>query len=132
MLAAATTTAPAQERIALTSAESAPSVQTYRLESFRFVEDDPATVSTDEGALTFQLIGVERRVTIACSYTSATNPTGTFLITALQKANLSSAYAGNATTGSLKQRIFHRLVIMDEASAVCGRSIVGTLTGSPQ
>jgi hypothetical protein len=67
---------------------------------------------------------------VACRYGAGTNPTGTFLVNALNKANLSSAYAANATTGSLKQRIFHRLVIMGESTAVCSKTITGTLSGA--
>lgn len=56
--------------------------------------------------------------------------TGTTLITALNKANLSLAYVGTAATGSLKQRIHHRLVVMGESTAVCGKTLAGTLAGA--
>ena len=119
-----------QERITLTAPETAPSNLTYRVTDIHMHEDDPATASLDEGSITVGLVGVEREIAAVCVYSGASSPTGTFLITALNKANLSSAYAGNATTGTLKQRIFHRLVIMNEAPAVCSRSLAGTLTGT--
>ena len=56
--------------------------------------------------------------------------TATTLINGLNKANLSTSYAGNATTGSLKQRIAHRLIVMNEAAQVCGRTLAGSLTGT--
>ena len=65
-----------------------------------------------------------------CAYTPTTNPTGRFLLDGLNKANLSSAYNNNANSGSLKQRIYHRLVIMGESAQVCEQAITGTLTGS--
>jgi hypothetical protein len=71
-------------------------------------------------------------VSRVCTYAATTTPTATSLLTPFQKANLSSAYNNNATTGSLTQRLFHRLVVMGEAATVCGGAIVGTLTGSPQ
>lgn len=120
-----------QERITLSSPETVPNVLTYRVDQFGYQMDDPST-AVDEGVLHIRLIGVERPVPNTCTYNAATTPTATFLITALQKANLSTAYAGNATTGSLTQRIFHRLVVMGEASQVCDRPIAGILTGSPQ
>lgn len=70
---------------------------------------------------------------VTCIYGPNTNPTGVFLLTALNKANLSAAYANNATTGSLKQRIAHRLMAppgMNEAPQVCGVTITGSLAGS--
>lgn len=122
----------AQERIALSAPETVPANQTYRVERITLQSDDPGTVSVDEGQIHIQLMGVERQVAVSCVYRSTTNPTGTFLLTALNKANLSSAYNNNATTGSLVQRVFHRLVVMNEAPAVCGRSLAGSLTGTPQ
>ena len=121
----------AQERITLSTPETVPSNVNYRTERLIINEDDPAT-PVDEGYITIQLAGVERPSAVSCVYNSSTTPTGTFLITALNKANLSTSYAGNATTGSLKQRIFHRLVVMNEAPAVCGRSLTGSLSGIPQ
>lgn len=121
----------AQERITLSTPETVPSNVNYRTERLIINEDDPAT-TPDEGYITIQLAGVERPNAVSCNYNASTTPTGTFLITALNKANLSTAYAGNATTGSLKQRIFHRLVVMNEAPAVCGRSLTGSLSGTPQ
>jgi len=116
----------------LTAPETVPANQTYRLERLTLTPDDTATVGTDEGSIVIQLQGVERANAVSCTYSASSTPTGTFLITALNKANLSTAYAGNATTGSLVQRIFHRLVIMNEAPAVCGRSLTGSLAGAPQ
>ncbi len=121
----------AQERITLTAPETVPSNLTYRVERIVLQNDDPNTVA-DEGQITIQLMGVERASAVTCVYNAASNPTGTFLLTALNKANLSTAYAGNATTGSLTFRIFHRLIVMGESTAVCGRTITGSLTGSPQ
>lgn len=121
-----------QERITLTAPETVPNNLTYRVERLTLQTDDPATASVDEGQLTIQLMGVERAVAVTCPYTATTNPTGTFLINALNKANLSSAYNNNATTGSLVQRIFHRLVVMGESTAVCGKTLTGSLTGAPQ
>lgn len=122
----------AQERITLSAPETLPNNLTYRTERITINEDDPATASVDEGTITIQLMGVERPSAVTCVYNATSSPTGTFLIVALNKSNLSAAYAGNATTGSLKQRIFHRLVVMNEAPAVCGRSLVGSLSGAPQ
>lgn len=121
----------AQERITLSAPETVPSNQTYRVERLTIQTDDPATAA-DEGVLTIQLMGVERAVAVTCVYNASTTPTGDTLIRGLNKANLSTAYANNATTGSLQQRIFHRLVILNEAPAVCGRSLAGSLTGTPQ
>lgn len=128
-------TAPtSQERITLSSPETVPDNLTYRVQRLTIESDDPATVGVDEGIITIQLVGVERTIPVTCVYRSTTNPTGTFLSTALNKANLSSTYANNATTGSLIQRIFHRLFSggLNEAPQVCGRSLTGTLTGGPQ
>lgn len=121
----------AQERVTLTAPEVLPSNLTYRTDRITITEDDPATTQ-DEGSIVIQLMGVERPSTISCSYNSTTSPTGTFLIVALNKANLSTVYASNPSTGSLKQRIFHRLVVMNEAPAICGRSLAGSLSGTPQ
>lgn len=121
----------AQERITLNSGETAPTNLNYQIERLTLTTDNPDTVD-DEGSIYIQLQGVERPVAVSCMYSRATTPTGSFLLAALNKANLSTAYAGNATTGSLRQRIHHRLVIMNEAPAVCGRSLAGSLTGSPQ
>lgn len=121
----------AQERITLTSPEAAPSNVNYRVERMILQWDDPAT-GADEGQITIQLLGVERPIPVTCVYSATTNPTGTTLLVGLNKANLSSAYTGTGNTGSLIQRIFYRLVVLNEAPTVCGRSLVGSLTGSPQ
>ena len=115
----------AQEKITLTVAESNPE---YRIAHFNVTFDDPAT-SADEGVLFMDLRGTNGE-NVPCRYWSNTNPTGTFLNNNLNRANLSSAYAGNATTGSLKQRVAHRLVVMGESASVCSKSIVGTLAGT--
>lgn len=120
-----------QERIALSVAETVPANQNYRIERVTLTDDDPGT-SADEGTVFIQLIGVERPVGVNCLYSAATSPTGTTLLIGLNKANLSSAYNNNATTGSLKQRINHRLVVMGESTAVCGKTLTGSLTGNPQ
>ena len=94
---------------------------TYHVSSF--------SLDVDAGTLNIILKGVNSE-TVSCTYTSSTNPTGAFLILGLNKANMSSAYAGNATTGSLKQRIAHRLIVMGESTAVCGKTLTGSLAGS--
>ena len=119
----------AQETITLTVPDTVPANALFRLERLTLTPDDPAT-QADEGEVHIQLLGVTRPVAVSCLYSRATAPTGTFLINALNTANLGSAYVGNGTTGSLKQRIHHRLVVLNEAPAVCGRSLAGTLTGS--
>lgn len=115
----------AQERISLSVAESNPE---YRLGNLVLVPNDPATAG-DDGAITLDLKGTNGE-NVSCRYHAGSNPSGTFLLTALNKANLSTAYAGNATTGSLTQRIFHRLVIMGESTAVCGKTLTGSLAGA--
>lgn len=132
LLALAVLLPSAQERIALTTPETVPSNTQYRVASITLVADDPDTTTVDEGTISIQLLGVEQRTPVTCTYNAETTPKGSALLLGLNKANLSSAYAGNATTGSLIQRIFHRLVVMNEAPAVCGRSLAGSLTGSPQ
>lgn len=119
----------AQERIDLSVAETKPSNAQYRVERLTITYDDPVTTPADEGHIHIQLLG-QNGEPVSCVYTATTNPTATFLTTALNKANLSSAYAANGTTGSLKQRIFHRLVVMGESTAVCGKTLTGTLQGS--
>lgn len=114
-----------QEKITLTVAESNPE---YRIANLVLVYDDPAT-GGDEGAILLDLKGAHQ-ASVSCRYSAGSNPTGTFLINALNKANLSSAYAANATTGSLKQRVFHRLVVMGESTAICGKTLTGSLAGS--
>jgi hypothetical protein len=125
----AVTLASAQEKITLSVAETKPSNAEYRIERLMLQSDDPATTPADEGVITIQLLG-QNGETVSCVYNAASNPTGTFLLTALNKANLSTAYAANATTGSLRQRIFHRLVVMGESTAVCGKTLTGSLAGT--
>lgn len=121
--------ATAQERLTLSAPETVPSNLRYQITRIVLQYDDPDTVP-DEGIIQIFLTGLERAIPLTCEYNAASTPTGTVLLNGLNKANLSNAYAGNATTGSLKQRIYHRLVVMNEASAVCGRSLAGTITGS--
>lgn len=116
----------AQEKITLTAPETNPE---YRIAIFSVVSDDPGTATVDEGQLIMDLKGANGE-NVPCRYHSGTSPTGTFLNNALNKANLSTAYAGNATTGSLKQRVCHRLVVMGESTAVCGKTLTGSCTGS--
>lgn len=119
----------AQEKITLTVPESNAD---YRIANLVLVYDDPATTA-DEGAILLDLKGTGNAApSVSCRYGANTSPTGTFLINALNKSDLSSAYAGNATTGSLKQRVFHRLVVLNEAPTVCGKSLAGVLAGSVQ
>lgn len=112
----------AQELVTLSSAETKPSNPSYRIERVH--------LEVDQGILSIYLVGTVSGEAVSCHYTPTTNPTGSFLIIALNKANLSSVYAANATTGSLKQRIFHRLIVMGESTAVCGKTLTGTLAGS--
>jgi len=119
----------AQEKISLTVAETKPSNSEYRIERLMLQSDDPATASADEGVILIQLIG-QNGEAVSCTYNATSSPTATFLNNALNKADLSSAYNNNATTGSLKQRIYHRLVIMGESTARCGKTLTGTLAGA--
>jgi hypothetical protein len=111
----------AQETVTLTTPETKPTNTTYRVSSL--------ILDVDAGMLSIGLTGATGD-RVNCTYSTSTTPTGATLITGLNKANLATAYAGNATTGSLKQRIFHRLVTMGEAAAVCGKALAGTLTGT--
>ena len=113
--------AVAQERIDLTTPESYPDNAQYRVH--RMVLD------VESAEISIALIG-QHDEKVSCLYSGTTTPTGSFLLTALNKANLSTAYAGNATSGSLIQRIFHRLVVLGESAQVCSKPIVGTLAGS--
>lgn len=117
-----------QEKVTLTTPEVRTTTE-YQLTGFSAFFDDPSTASVDEGVLTVELRGQNTEV-VTCTYRASTSPTATFLNTALQKANLSTAYAGNGTTGSLKHRVCHRLIVMGEAAAVCGRALSGTCTGA--
>lgn len=119
----------AQETITLTTPETKPSNAIYRLQSFMFVTDDPATLTVDEGALIIELLG-QNKERVTCVYDTTSTPKATVLIDGLNKANLSSVYVNTTTTGTLKQRIYHRLVVLNEAPAVCGKSLAGTLTGT--
>lgn len=123
------TATDAQEKITLSVAETKPSNAEYRIERLTITSDDPATASSDEGVIVVQLLG-QNSEPVSCVYNAASTPTGTFLTVALNKSNLSTAYAGNATTGSLRQRIFHRLVVMAESTAVCGKTLTGSLAGA--
>ena len=120
-----------QERVTLTTPETTPNNTAYRIDRVTLISNDPDTAQ-DDGFVHIQLTGIDQPNTVVCSYTATTSPTGTFLVNALNKANLSSAYVGNATTGSLKQRIFHRLVVMGEAVAVCSQPVAGALSGGPE
>lgn len=111
----------AQETITLTAPETFTTLSALQTERI--------TVDFAAGTIAIHLLG-NQGAAVSCQYGPTTNPTGAFLITGLNKANLSTAYAGNATTGSLKQRIFHRLIVLGEALAVCGRSLSGSVTGS--
>lgn len=119
----------AQEIITLTTPESVPTVTGFRVARIIIEPNDPNTLA-DEGKLIIHLAGLGRQTVLSCEYHATTSPTGTVLITALNKTNLSTAYAGNATTGSLQQRVHHRLVVMGEAAQVCGRAITGSLSGT--
>jgi hypothetical protein len=114
----------AQEIVTLTVAETKATNPNYRVASFN--------MDVDAGMLSITLKGVDDVAypPVSCTYSTSTTPTGATLITGLNKANLSSVYAANATTGSLKQRIFHRLIVMGESTAVCGKTLTGTLAGT--
>jgi len=115
----------AQEIVTLTVAETKAANTNYHVASF--------ALDVDAGMLSITLRGVDDVAypPVSCTYSTSTTPTGATLIVGLNKANLSSVYAANATTGSLKQRIFHRLVVMGEAPAVCnGKTLTGTLAGT--
>lgn len=117
----------AQEVASLTTPETKPSNTQYAIERITETVDDPATPA-DEGVLVIQLTGLNHEA-VSCVYNATTTPTATVLINGQNKANFSTAYAGNATTGSRRQRIFHRLVVMGESTAVCGKTITGTVAG---
>lgn len=121
--------AEAQEAITLSVAETKPSNSVYLLDDFHFKKDDPATTPLDEGYMVLVLKGQNGEI-VTCTYNAGTPTTGTFLINALNKANLSSVYAGNATTGTLTQRIYHRLIVLGESTAVCGKTLTGSITGA--
>lgn len=114
----------AQEIVTLTTPETKATNPNYRVASF--------VMDVDAGLLAITLKGVDDVAypPVTCTYSTSTTPTGATLITGLNKANLSTAYAANATTGSLKQRIFHRLIVMGESTAVCGKTLTGTLAGT--
>lgn len=118
----------AQEKVTLTTPQTNAE---YRIGVLQVTSNDPATPA-DEGHIYIRLDGAGPQWRVECVYTATTTPTATTLILALNKANLSAAYAGNATTGSLKQRIFHRLVVMGESAAVCTTAVTGTLSGNPE
>lgn len=130
LLVCSATIVQGQETFTLTAPEAVVSNLRYRVERFTMEIDDPATAAIDEGLMRIQLMGIERPIPRTCTYTATTNPTGTFLNNGLNKANMASAYAGNATTGSLKQRIAHRLFVMGESTMACGVTLTGTVTGS--
>lgn len=116
-----TSSVSGQEVVTLTTPEAKPSNTNYHVER--------VTSALDDKQLLIQLKGVNGEA-LSCAYTEQTTPTGEFLNNALNKANLASTYAGNATTGTLKQRIFHRLVVMGEALMACGKVLTGTIAGS--
>lgn len=120
----------AQEAVNLTVPETVPALSQVRIGRIIITPDNPATVGSDEGEIYIEMVGVQREDVNPCRYNSLTTPTATTLIVGLNKANLSSAYNNNATTGSLNQRINHRLVIMNEDEVVCQKPINGTLTGT--
>ena len=112
--------AQAQEVIRLTAPETVPDNPVYAIASVLLDAENVRIAIALKGA------NGERA---SCLYQGTLAQT---LLTALNKADLSSAFNNNATTGSLKQRIHYRLSStgLNEAPQVCGRSFVGTLTGS--
>ena len=128
-LATLSVLAQAEEVVNLTATETKPSNAQYRVERMNLQFDDPGTAGVDEGQIIIQLKGQNGEAR-TCTYSSTTSPTATTLLNGLNKADLSSIYNNNATTGSLKQRIFHRLAIMGEGVTVCGVTIAGTQAGT--
>lgn len=115
--------AGAQESVTLTTPVTFASRTGYAL--------DRLSLDNTAGIIHVQLIGNDGTPN-SCVWSPGTTPSGRTLLTALNKANLSSAYNNNGTTGSLIQRIFHRLVVMGESATVCDAPIVGALAGFPQ
>lgn len=113
-----------QERINLSTPEVKTTSQ-YEIGSLTINPNLPGT-TIDESRIFIRLVGQNNEI-VDCNYTPTTTPTSTTLINGLNTANLSLAYAGNATTGSLRQRIYHRLVTMGEATQICGHTLVGTV-----
>jgi hypothetical protein len=119
-----------QEKITLGTPETT-LTNTYEPMLLTIVSDDPLSKDNDEGMIRIELRGTNGEM-VFCHYSSKTNPTATTLSVGLNKANMSTAYANNATTGSLRQRILHRLAVMGESAQVCNKTITGTVTGTPQ
>lgn len=119
----------AQERIDLTAPETYASNGRYQLDRLTIDYDNPATVGVDEGVINVQLKG-QNGEALSCVYSASSVPTATFLSNGLNKADLSTPYAGNATTGTLRQRIYHRLVVMGESTARCGKTLAGSIAGT--
>lgn len=95
----------AQERVDLTTPETKPTNAQYSISRL--------TLDLDAASIVVELKGQNgERLTKA--YTPTTTPTGLALLTALNKANLS--------TRSLKQRVFDQLV--------SDGTLVGTVTGT--
>ena len=119
-------TLTAQEKITLTVAESNGE---YRIGTLVFVMDDPAT-SVNESAIILDLKG-QNGENVSCRYSSGTTPTAQTLITAMNKRDFSTAYNNNASTGSLRQTIYHRLFAagLNEGPIACGKTLTGTLSG---
>lgn len=116
-----------QERIVLTVPEAGPTNSAWQLERFDATFDAVGTPQ-DEGELRIVLRG-QNGEALGCNYNAATTPRATTLLDGLNVANMSLAYAGNATTGTLRKRIYHRLAVMGEGATVCGKAIGGTVTG---
>lgn len=93
------------EQVTLTVAETKPSCTFYKV--------DAMTFQVTEGRIQLVLIGTNGEKKVV-NYGPETTPTGASLITALNKANL--------TTRSLNQRIFDRLV--------ADGHLVGTVAGT--
>lgn len=125
--AAVPASAQTVERVDLVTPEVKPSNPSYTIERITETMDDPTTPA-DEGVIYIQLLGANRE-SVSCIYNATTTPTATTLTKGQNKADFSSAYAGNATTGSRRQRIFHRLVVMGESAQVCSKPITGTVAG---
>ena len=110
-----------QERITLATPETSPSNVDYQLSDI--------SLNRDRGEVTIQLRG-QHQESVLCVYNTKTTPTGATLLKAMNKADFSTPYVGNATTGSLAQRVYHRLVVMSESATVCSKPLVGTLSGA--
>lgn len=121
----------AQETITLTAPVTPPSLTKWYFDRITETFDKPWTPA-DETLIVIQFIGDEGRSIMSCVYSPTTTPTAKTVSDAQNKRNFSTAYAGNASTGSRKRTIQHRLEAsgLNEAPTICGQAIAGALDGS--